>query len=786
MFKVSARTVLELGSELISSDIIALYELIKNGFDAGSKNGVSIYFEIVIRKHHVLSLVELANAQKEEIASLKESVRCALLTDAPPELIERANAFIDSSSCHADLAANLQRIHDLNRILVVDNGSGMSKDDLTANFLTIGTASRRKAVDEAIRSKASRAPYLGEKGIGRLSAMRLGNTLTVTTARKSDRRMNELHIDWSKFDDLDAYIEDIQVNPTAGALKQTAESAGTTIILGKLVEDWSQKRVQQMVDIDFARLTDPFADQKTRPRILIYWNGERLSIPWMSSQLLEAAHAKISGSYVVEKGKPSFTCRITANNLGYAHPKEEQIITLDAHDLQSCLAGAHQETVHDSALASVGNFEFEAYWYNRRRLTGIDGIGDLKSVRELLQKWSGVLLFRDGFRVFPYGEDEDDWLALDRKALGRSGYTLNKTQFVGRSIISRTKNPFLIDQTNREGLRHTAEREVFVGVFQFAITQLMFNFLRDMDQQYKFQKVDLNDSKEDIATLEKRAASAIKRLRKVVPLEESASLEEIEQTFFEFMEFSEKARQRITEVEQESRQMIELAGVGMMVEVVAHELARASENALENLETLRQRNVPSDIRQTLESLRAQMKSLSKRVRILDPLSISGRQRAETFDLEQLILETFSAHEGQFARHSIEFHFTPSGKPLLVRAVKGMIVQILENLISNSKYWLEIKRSRDKRFIPKIQIAAQAIPASLLYSDNGVGIAPENKERIFKPFFSLKEKQKRRGLGLFIARECAEHNGASLYLSEITDAVDNRLHQFILEFPSTLK
>ena len=576
------------------------------------------------------------------------------------------------------------------------------------------------------------------------------------------------------------------MTPTEGGKKSATDFSGTTIELGKLVEDWSQARVHQMVNYDFSRLTDPFTDQKSRPRIVVHWNGDRLSIPWMSSQLLDAAHAKISGSYTVTDGIPSFACRITALSLGYEHPREEQVINLDFPDLQSCLTGTKQEAVHDSALISVGNFEFEAYWYNRRRLAGMEGIGDLKAVRDLLQKWSGILLFRDGFRVFPYGEDEDDWLALDRKALGRSGYTLNKTQFIGRSIISRTKNPFLIDQTNREGLRHTAERDVLVGVLQFALSQLMFNFLKEMDQQYKFQKVDLSDAKEEISTLEKRAASAIKRLRNVVPKEESSSLEEVEQTFFEFIEFSEKARQRIAEVEQESRQMIELAGVGMMVEVVAHELARASENALENLEKLRNKNIPSDIRQTLESLRDQMKSLSKRVRILDPLSISGRQRLETFDLEQLVKETLSAHEGQFARHFIEFNLNSCERPVHVRAVKGMIVQILENLISNSKYWLEMKRDRDARFKPRIRIDIQANPPSLIYSDNGGGISPENKDKIFKPFFSLKEKSKRRGLGLFIARECAEHNGASLFLSDVSNPIDKRLHDFILEFPATSK
>ena len=53
--------------------------------------------------------------------------------------------------------------------------------------------------------------------------------------------------------------------------------------------------------------------------------------------------------------------------------------------------------------------------------------------------------------VLPYGEDDDDWLALDRRALGSTGYLLNKAQFVGRVIISPIGNPLLNVQTNREG-----------------------------------------------------------------------------------------------------------------------------------------------------------------------------------------------------------------------------------------------------------------------------------------------------------------------------------------------
>ena len=53
----------------------------------------------------------------------------------------------------------------------------------------------------------------------------------------------------------------------------------------------------------------------------------------------------------------------------------------------------------------------------------------MKVVRELQEKWSGILLFRDGFRVFPYGEDEDDWLGLDRKC--PSGHFVSRTNRLG-------------------------------------------------------------------------------------------------------------------------------------------------------------------------------------------------------------------------------------------------------------------------------------------------------------------------------------------------------------------
>lgn len=777
MFKITARTVLELGSELISSDIIAFYELIKNGFDAGTDDGVAINFNIVIRRNAYLELRRKALAGSDELSEIRSLAIAALNVESSSEL---PKALLQRATTHQQLIEALDQIYATSHIVVSDTGSGMSVDDLQNNFLVIGTASRKREVDKALSSGKSKTPFLGEKGIGRLSAMRLGDTLQVETARKTDSHLNCLDIDWSDFAQVDAMLADIDIQPTNGDAKRDAAWSGTRIIIGKLTEDWTSERVKRMAEYDFSRLTDPFLDPKNRPRVALYWNGNRVSIPWMQKALIQGAHVSVSGTYRIVNENPQLACSVEIRNLGFPHPVETENYLISAEDLESALIGTSRE-IPETALASLGPFTFQVHWYNRRLLTAMDGIGDLRAVREQQQRWSGILLYRDGFRVFPYGEDEDDWLALDRKALARTGYTLNKAQFVGKVEISRVCNAALVDQTNREGLRETPEQQVFLGIMQYVIQDLLFKSMKNVERQYKAQKVDLSEAKTEVANLDARAKGALSKLRKIAP-QGDPSIEELQQTLFDFADFAERARQRIEEVEQESRQMIEMAGVGLMVEVVAHELARASENALENLEALRGKNIPEEVRVKLDSLRAQMKSLGKRIRVLDPLSVSGRQRVETFDLRELILNTFEAHEAQFTRHRISVNLSMSDAPVNVRSVKGMIVQILENLISNSKYWLDMDAGKHSGKKPTISIALLPSPPTIVFEDNGPGIAQENRERVFRSFFSLKEKAKRRGLGLFIARECANYVGGSLTLEQTPTSPTGRLNRFTLELP----
>ena len=86
MFKISARTVLELGAELISSDVIAFYELIKNAFDAGSPIGAEIRFEIALGRNDYLKLRHRALEDTADINRLKSDIEKALDQTAPQKL----------------------------------------------------------------------------------------------------------------------------------------------------------------------------------------------------------------------------------------------------------------------------------------------------------------------------------------------------------------------------------------------------------------------------------------------------------------------------------------------------------------------------------------------------------------------------------------------------------------------------------------------------------------------------------------------------------------------------
>jgi signal transduction histidine kinase len=771
-FKITARTILQLGSELISSDAIAFYELIKNAFDAQSK---TVEVRIVVRINHDILEVckENCNVLINEV-NPKVSLEDIRL-DALSNIIEeghQSNDLIDELKSARDGLHLLNVLKKANYILFKDTGDGMSLNDLSDIYLTIGTRNRRK--QRSIEGKNVR-PILGEKGLGRLSVMRLGEGLRVETTQAGEKNFNELEIDWSIFShDSDALLDSIEVEPQIGKIKKDTSIQGTKIFVYDLNNEWTYDKLFTTSQSELNRFINPF-ESKNREFINLWYNRRVVPLPGIDKTVFNFAHATATAKFVIDKiDGPIFSGEINYKS----YDKKKSFSVSGLH-----LSGIVGSPLYDEILKNLGSFDVEIYWFNRKLLTVKEGVFDAANIKKLVDNWGGgLMMFRDGFRVNPYGGPDDDWLQIDKRALSSGGYKLNRRQIIGKVEISTASNPVLLDQTNREGLRDNTEKKALVSLLQFLLWKELKIYLDDIKQMedQNLAALDLDEIEERIEKGQADVRTAVQLLREKFPQvgAESEALTIIDDVLSESTALFKMAKNTASVYEDRLKTTIDLAGLGLMVDVIAHELNRATQHAMKTIDSMGP-NLPMNINSSMTTLKTQLKTLQTRLKVIDPLGPSGRQHKAPTDLKYLIKETVDSHKSQFARHGIEFSLEDSenSQQWIVKVVPGMIVQILENLLSNSVFWLKQQRNINRNFHQKIILKIDRQNLCLVFSDNGPGIPREKKEDVFLPFYSTKPPRLGKGLGLYISREQAKYHNASLYL---LDNEKSTLNDFILD------
>jgi hypothetical protein len=210
----------------------------------------------------------------------------------------------------------------------------------------------------------------------------------------------------------------------------------------------------------------------------------------------------------------------------------------------------------------------------------------------------------------------------------------------------------LTDQTNREGLKDCDEKNVLMEILKFAIHDRLKGFLDDITKRHTHVELDFAETEKRIKNLERRAQAAIRELEKRHATARP-QLRELLALFDEMQAYFASAKDRAEEIEDERDRMIQLAGVGLMLEVVAHELARSTEHTMRIIDDADRKQLPTSVASLFGTLRDEIKSMNKRLRVLDPLSVSARQRKETFDFVSLVRDVFEGHAAQFKRHDVK-------------------------------------------------------------------------------------------------------------------------------------
>lgn len=783
-FQVLARTLVHLGSELITSDAIAIYELIKNAIDARSsdvKVVFSINFDQYLLKTTYNKWLEYNQNWQELIKDdltkiIENNLLVSKLTDSDNLIVKK----ILQSPSPTIAAENLLK---LNYIEIIDAGIGMSKDDLENIFLTLGTSYK-------LDKKIDGQPYLGNKGIGRISMMRIGQCAEVTSW-KNINSIHKIKFDWRLFESPNTYIDEINLSAEKCDFLPTS-SSGTVIKITHLKNMWSKDEIITSLINGFLRkLRNPFDTNRYNFPIHVYLNGinekNRLAIRELDKDLWDLAQRTV----VME-----------------LNPNSKHYLTIKIKDEKSIdrilpFESTNEMLLHtlgctNYELNSIGKLSLKLKWFNRRILSSDiknQGLSSRsKELREELDLWSGgIAIYRDGFRVGNSGDFNDkDWFDIDQGALRGQGFTLNRIQIIAALEITKEHNKNLLDRSNREGLIENIQMKLLKKI----INSIVLTLLRDtinQDKQNptnsplelgKLVKKSIDNSNNKLSGIRKNISSII---NKVDP-EKKKVLEIVNEDLHIVSNQIKDLEKMSHQLKEQREDILELAGAGTLTHVVMHELARTTGQTKELINQLAKESSPN-VSKLLKKLEQEIKAINARIRQFDPQSISGRNAKMEFDIVEYINTIISGYTQKAIRHDVKIKLTVDGddsqKPFQVKMVKGFISIAIENLITNSFYWLK----QNKDFEPyiysiskEIIIDVDTLSKTISVWDSGVGIANCDRERIFIPGYTTKKSQRDgKGFGLFIAKEISKSAGGDLYLDNNEDK-NKRLRRFIIELP----
>lgn len=722
-----ARLLTMLGEQLIKNEQIALAELIKNSYDADA-DWVKVSF------------VNFGyDKKKKEIFKTKDS-----------------------------------------KIIVEDNGCGMSMDVIEDSWMNPATPNKKTRENEEIKTTPKKHRIIqGEKGIGRFAILKLGRDIKITTRPEDENTEYVIDYKLSQYDDdfltedgkdKQLFIDDINIPVSEqtpfllvdrkvtvnNTVFEKGNNHGTIIEISNLKGEWSFDKIKK-VNAESQKLESIFEkifSEKIKEDIFeigFECNSNRLlysneTIKELSSLLENSAVLKITnGLYSEKDGR--FTYKI--NNVPYALSlKDSQISGLSVFKERFAEKNLFDET--EIRNTTCGDFKFNFFVFDfaaDKESTYYLDKKDKETIKE-----HRIYLYRDHIRVAPYGDPDNDWLEIDKKrGVGRAGDYLSNDQVVGFVDISKQGNPRLKDKTNREGLieEGNATRDFIVLLHSFLlfIRQHAYRQYQERVKQQKEQQIDkLRVVDNQFTQLRDSIGGNTKALAAYNDLYRSY---QIEKKFYQ---------NRLDNTE-------DLAAVGLSVETASHDMSMMltkGVDAIDNLIKDIDGGVLSDeqVENELHSIRGMFSFVKDQMRDIQLMFKSSKQRRRPIRFEDLLEKVEKIYKRTLNREHIEYSVNKIGSPIIAKCTDAVILQLLINLFDNAVYWLAMPDIVEKR----ITITLDGNNQQVIFSDNGHGIRDDDKPYIFEAFYSGKEDG--RGLGLYIARQLLQRMGYSISLAEI--------------------
>lgn len=633
------------------------------------------------------------------------------------------------------------------RIIVRDDGHGMTKERIDAVWMVAGTDDRR----QNRKSKGGRA-VLGEMGIGRFSCERLAEKTTMRSYPLDNADMVEMVFDWKKYEEhgvtMDAVLHNGYVEP-----KSDPDKHGLELALEGLKSTWSRDRINKLAkDLGGYILPQGISD-KGDFEIRIIVNGSQLG-----------KGGGIPSSY---QNAAPLTLRAVYNG---------DTITVKIIDKMGGSTKTPSIPPINVGEKKCGPFTLALYFYPRDKSGATKWqkyyasvLHDI-SIGKFLKEYSGVYLYRDGAWVKPYG-GKNDWLHLESGRVQQRS-KIGLTQVFGTVDISNDKN---------SGIRPTAHREVLQD--NEALDDLVKLVTASVSELEKYRK---NLPRENgRGTTERPGAMATNNLDMI--LETCKGKSEIAASdVTRITRLAKTARAHIKDatgakaVEDEEgqdvrRHELNVLSIGLVASYVASEIASSLKSTISVLSDARKmmdstdfsKPLPKEVvdqgfgwLESLESDSSKIMHFAKYVNEMSSQLAEARQKdrpepqIRIADMWNDVVDGISV-SSELPDLVINHVFDPPD--LCVRFSKMDLKSVLSHLLTNAIK--SIKNSGDVRQM--IQIDAKHNNKSLVIkvSDTGEGITLKDKDDVFHPFVTTGRAKddvvSGHGLGLSITKKILE-------------------------------
>ncbi|HFU3985369.1 TPA: ATP-binding protein, partial [Streptococcus suis] len=422
-----------------------------------------------------------------------------------------------------------------------------------------------------------------------------------------------------------------------------------------------------------------------------------------------------------------------------------------------------------------------------------------KEFKKILEEIRGVKLYRNNFRIFPYGSKNNDWLEMSGYNQRNKGVIYKHHTSTGFINIDGEENlDRLKELTNRQGLVLDNYGTNFILLVQeliyktIAKQDLVFSshFTFDKKKKEKVKEtesgcnVDVSGMKfkkrqNYIEEAENRTLSLAKNYSNLDDRDRKKEVEAIQEAVQNVRNTVLQKERQVADLEKHVEDFAPIMGATIVAETLAHEIIRLS-NSVKSYSLKARNAVVNDKKDealfNLSGIDSSIKFLQRYASLLDVNSYSRRRRYSVVSLAEH-LHTILYDSPLLTYGSTVINYEILGDDFYVKIVDNSFKIIIENMVINSAYWLDKLQIKN----PRIDFKLDSEVGKLIVFDNGMGIDRSVENTLFQEFVTNKPDNDGRGMGLYIVTTLLHEIGATIELDSARNEFGN-LYKFVITFP----